>query len=424
MQKHQSLVKKIVLLAYKFPPYEGVGARRWAKFVKYFAKKGVEIHVVTTNWNSKGKLGWANDINSKNIIVHAFPNPLYELQRIFPFASSILDKCARIFRYRIFKHSDEAHFWTILHKEKIKKIIENNNIRYIIATGPPYSVNCLASKLKTEIKNSKVIQDIRDPWTDDLYFKLSDQQADIQKREEIDMLNNSDAVVAVTNSLLDLYKKKCTNAAVKFKTIYNGYDPDDASVKAHQPHTSGSEEQCINISYFGSVGAGRENQLLNFAKLLSNEGEVIYSKFRIAVFGSVDHQVDKIIKELPVGKIFNFHPFIATGEAQAFMNNANMHMSINAEIYSYAFGSKVFDAFLYKKKVLLISPEGELYSLIKDNALGYTTNGSEDQTKNVIRQMVADFETQKMNEENKYFNYGQFSIENLSDEYINFLNKI
>lgn len=55
-------MKKILLIAYKFPPYDGVASLRWAKMSKYLAKLGHEIHVLTVDWQEIGSKDFLEDI--------------------------------------------------------------------------------------------------------------------------------------------------------------------------------------------------------------------------------------------------------------------------------------------------------------------------------------------------------------------------
>ena len=117
------------------------------------------------------------------------------------------------------------------------------------------------------------------------------------------------------------------------------------------------EKEYINISYFGTIGAGREVQLMKFVTILNKQPEQLLSKFRINIFGGIENKVDEQIKELPISTIFNFNPFLPIDEVQYYMQSSQIHLSINSEIYSHAFGTKIFDAFLYRNLPWVMIPE-------------------------------------------------------------------
>ena len=50
----------VLIVSFYFPPYGGVGARRWAKFSKYLSKAGVKTHVLAANFD--GNSPWTKDI--------------------------------------------------------------------------------------------------------------------------------------------------------------------------------------------------------------------------------------------------------------------------------------------------------------------------------------------------------------------------
>ena len=39
-------LKHVLLISYSYPPYPGIGGRRWAKFSKYLSRLGFVIHVI------------------------------------------------------------------------------------------------------------------------------------------------------------------------------------------------------------------------------------------------------------------------------------------------------------------------------------------------------------------------------------------
>ena len=43
---------KLLIIAFKFPPYGGVGSFRWSKFTKYLAKSENKVNVLTIKWKN------------------------------------------------------------------------------------------------------------------------------------------------------------------------------------------------------------------------------------------------------------------------------------------------------------------------------------------------------------------------------------
>ena len=64
----------VLLVSYTFPPYKGIGGRRWAKFAKALARRGHPVHVIHSAGadSLKGSL-WSADVEHPNIITHPLP---------------------------------------------------------------------------------------------------------------------------------------------------------------------------------------------------------------------------------------------------------------------------------------------------------------------------------------------------------------
>ena len=305
-------VDKVLIIAHKFPPFEGIGARRWTKFVKYFSKKNVCVHIVTTNWSGLGKLSWKKDFENKNVTIHILKTPSLVLKNTLPALGNFIEKVTLKFRYKILNLIDDGHFWTIISKRKIEKIIKKNDIKYIIATGAPFSINCFAANLKNKFPHLKVIQDLRDPWMDSDYTLHSVKEKNRTAYAELEkkMINQSDGIVSVSQSLLDLFMKKAINPKTKGKAITNGFDPDDKlNVKANNKINLNTS--IINISYFGKLGFGRDTQLQRFANAIDKMDNINELKFKINFFGETDGAVVSEIKKMKnaAGK-FDFYTYL------------------------------------------------------------------------------------------------------------------
>src|ERR1700741_762637 len=64
--------KKILLICYSFPPFAGIGGRRWAKFSKHLTQHDFELFVIGAEHRSGKVSNWAQDIEG-NEAIHYFP---------------------------------------------------------------------------------------------------------------------------------------------------------------------------------------------------------------------------------------------------------------------------------------------------------------------------------------------------------------
>ena len=162
-------MKKILLIAFKFPPYAGVGGFRWSKFSKHLARLGYEIHVITVNWKNYGENTFLKDVQHDNIHIHKIPSGYPHNLKYRPFSNYIFEAIKLIFftfLNRFIFYDDEAQHWGKYLIPYCEKLIAKENIPIIIATGHPFQANYWASVLKNRNPTLKLIQDFRDPWVD------------------------------------------------------------------------------------------------------------------------------------------------------------------------------------------------------------------------------------------------------------------
>jgi hypothetical protein len=59
-----------VLIAFRFPPYDHVGAYRWSKLCGRLARLGHRIDVLCAHWPQVEDPGWFGDVQHENVRIH------------------------------------------------------------------------------------------------------------------------------------------------------------------------------------------------------------------------------------------------------------------------------------------------------------------------------------------------------------------
>jgi hypothetical protein len=421
----------VLLLAYKFPPYNRVGARRWAKFAKYFALSGFPVHVITSHWrNASTRTTWYQDIAGKEAIhVTRFSTPL---DRVEKFSSKLFFRLKFGFG-RLFLWTDEAYLFYASNLANICAYIKRNHIKILIATGAPFSTNYFAATIKRKFPHLKLIQDFRDLWTEEFYLeyptikKGSRMQRKIFRMEK-ESLSASDVVVSVTPGYLQRLKTKAMSYGLtlpRYELIENGFDPDDSILFNASDRPGLFKQDQLNICHFGTMDAGRDTEFQKFLLDSSRNLREKAAAIKFHFFCHFNEETKKAINTSPAGELVAFHDFVSPGEVQKFMFFADLHLVINDSVFFYAYGSKVYDAFMYTKPVLLISKREGLYDLVSDNSLGLATDNSSEQNKAVCDKLM--FNSEKM-KSHVYFNVnydlGQHSLPVLAAQYMNLIRQL
>ena len=172
-------MKKVLILAYDFPPYISVGGLRPYNWLKYLKQFDVEPVIITRQWANKygNESDYVAPSESKEVIIDASE---YGTIIRAPYRPNLANRLLLKYgadRFRFIRKVITAfyeYFQFILpigtkHNLLIEanKYLENNSVDVIIATGDPFVLFKYAKGLSTKHK-TPWIADYRDLWSQDI----------------------------------------------------------------------------------------------------------------------------------------------------------------------------------------------------------------------------------------------------------------
>jgi glycosyltransferase involved in cell wall biosynthesis len=364
----------VLLIAFKYPPYAGVGGFRWTKLTKYLAQQGYTIHVVTINWKETGADTYREDITHPNIIIHRIPSCYLHNIKYKRYKNTPLGQIRRFVKYGCFKfidlfwYDDEAHYWGLSLLPFCKKLIQEEHIKTVIATGHPFMANYWASKLKQDLSEIHLIQDFQDPWTDNVrkLYPIPFMRTRSLQHERF-ALNHCDVFFTVSPSLMNILEKKI-HASVKTAVIHNGFDIPLA--------TKPSLKRSFSFLYAGGVYFGREEPLeafLTAVDAIKNSTPEI----TISFYGEFPHHLKKKFRHLFTAGILAHFPFISPQEIQQKMYESFICLLFNSRILPYALSTKIYEYASVRRPTLAVYYGGDLDDLIQQHKLGVSVNGDD-----------------------------------------------
>lgn len=251
----------ILLISHTFPPYKGIGGRRWAKFAKALARMGHPVHVIHSAGSDdlRGSL-WTADISEPGIHVHPIPQryPTVLFKRPL---TSIADKVM----YRWWKAAlpmitkgnwlDKSILWHGQLTREAGALIKQHGIRWIIVTGAPFRLFHFGVELK-RAHGVQLLCDLRDPWTwHDGYGQgsLSTSDQAYERHLEREMMENADRVTSPHPSVIDHLRKNYPEQAAKCSVLGHAIDPDELG-QPLPPRNDGD----VRLIYAGSLYGAQE----------------------------------------------------------------------------------------------------------------------------------------------------------------------
>ena len=283
----------------------------------------------------------------------------------FPF-EKFLTRAFRVLLSKTFFRYGEAQHDASRIVAKIKEIITDHDIKNVIASGHPVSVNYAASIVKCDIPSINLIQDFRDNWNDlDSYSfpmgisRLSEKEDFID--QEFKSVYYADAVVNVTGTLTSVMAKRHNSQpSSKFHTIFNFYDESEV-VLGDSP-----QGESLTIRYFGSLYNQRIEAVYKILDALIEMPDIA-DDFRIELYTNYDREkISKRYSSL-LDRTVCFKSMVPPSDVKMLIGSSFACLSINAVHASYAFGTKIFEYMGQEKPIFHISNGGELSAILEQS---------------------------------------------------------
>src|SRR5688500_17692581 len=177
--------KKVLIIAYYWPPSGGSGVQRWLKFVKYLPQFGWEPYVFTPENPSFAirDESLLKDVPPEAEVIHF---PIWEPYEAFFRVSGLFGNRQTAKPTSLVSSSktrsvfqrlstwvtgnllipDPRRFWVKPSVNFLHEFLQENEIGTIITTGPPHSMHLIGRNLKRRNPHLRWFADFRDPWSD------------------------------------------------------------------------------------------------------------------------------------------------------------------------------------------------------------------------------------------------------------------
>ncbi len=256
--------RRVLLVAYSFPPVGGAGVQRPAKWVKYLPQFGWDVTVLTPENPSVPlrDVSLLVEIPAETRIVRAKTwEPDYRVKQQLanspranrPGLSQTIRGWAKSLASTVLQ-PDPQVLWV---RNAIRAAADElRRVRHdaILVTVPPFSALSIGTALKRRF-GLPLVFDFRDEW--DLSNRYLEQAPRgwwsqfVQSRMQRSLLRHADAVIATTQASAATYRAKLAAVGnpASSHCIYNGFDPDDFT----NVETSKKSSDVFRLVYMGTL---------------------------------------------------------------------------------------------------------------------------------------------------------------------------
>ncbi|UII75989.1 glycosyltransferase [Flagellimonas sp. HMM57] len=395
-------MRKVLVIAYYWPPAGGPGVQRWLKFVKYLRDFDIEPIVYVPKNPSYPIVdhGLANEIPEDiQVLKQPIREPyawasLLSKRKTKTISSGIIpekkpsfiEKTLLWIRGNLFI-PDARIFWVKPSIKYLANVLEEQQIGTIITTGPPHSIHLIGLGLKKQVQ-IKWVADFRDPWTSIGYhnkLRLSRSSQKKHKDLESTVLNTADKIV-VTSATTKKEFEEITDKPIK--VITNGFDDELNETELDADFT---------ISHVGSLLTGRNPIVLwKVLKSLVDKDHSFQKKLKIQLVGVVGEEVMESINEYGLSPYVEQLGYLSHEMVLQVQQKSQvlLLLEIDSEETKGIIPGKLFEYLNAQRPILAIGPKGwEAGQIIEGiNAGTVFLQQNEASIKNVLLKWFSDFE--------------------------------
>ncbi|MBS1938710.1 MAG: hypothetical protein JSS84_12965 [Bacteroidetes bacterium] len=398
----------ITIVSYTFPPSNGIGGRRWAKFSQELSKLGHEVTVVCAN-KSVPKNWYEKDYGGIDFKL---------LPKFYPgwlrgYTKSILEKICYLVTIKVISHLTKENIfdggigWRKPMLNVLEGIHKQKMIDVLIVTGAPFSLLYYGAEFKRRHKEVFYVTDFRDPWTWGSYYgipALSNCKRKHQETSENEAMLFSNLVCVPTDHMGDFLKGKYPDCKSKLYVLSHAYNPEKF------PPVS-TEVKREGFIYGGTLYAGIEEYMEKLLKVVRLNPK---SGFKWDIYtGANSPLLESDIEQTGIKK----HTFIPEEQLFQKIGNSAAYLAIYPPADKDLVSTKFFEIIHSKTPILYIGEEGEVGKFIRKSRAGIHILPEN------IERDLPQYLNGKVPFEEGFFDVSQYTFSSVTEKFVSEINR-
>lgn len=355
-------MRKVLVVAYYFPPFGGGGVQRTTKYVKYLPQFGWQPLVLTVQERYA-------DMRDPSLEGDVSPSlPIFRtaallLPRRFPWRLRNL-----IGRWLFVV--DQQLGWLPFATRGALQLHKRQQLDAVYTTSAPYTAHLIGLQIKKRT-GLPWVADFRDPWVDNFAhsFPTALHERGSQRLEQR-VVETADRITVVSEpmrrALLARYPALDPS---RILTLPNGYDPED--FRGLETLDNGSDR--MRIIYSGSFyGQRTPISFLHALQVAIARGNLPADKVQVILVGNTPRDIRERIAELGLGGLVEITGYLPHRESLGYLSGADLLLLIvgsgpNTEAVLTA---KVFEYLAAGKPILCLAPPCAAADLVREARAG------------------------------------------------------
>jgi glycosyltransferase involved in cell wall biosynthesis len=377
--------RRLLMVAYYYPPLGGIGSQRSQKFARHLPRHGWQPIVLTPDQGvyfvdrelDDGISAGATVVRTKAIQLSAMLRRASRLAGAdvapVPDPMEIREPGGAVGRARRFAANwlyipDGQIGWLPYAVQAGRRLIESHEVAAIYSTSFPITAHVAAYRLK-RATGIPWVADFRDLWTENHYDNTSSRlRKRLDRMIERRLLAGADALVTVSETWAEALRR-LSGGTKRVEVIRNGFDPDDFA-EAIPP-----EPSRWTLTYVGSFYGSRQDPSPIFDALsrLVAAGAIPRSEVNIDLVGPRDEYVQKRLEDFGLASAARWTGFVSHAESVRHQKRSHLLLLIipSGEPRSGLIPGKLYEYLGAGRKILAIIPDHfEAARIIRETGVG------------------------------------------------------
>ncbi|MCY2989950.1 MAG: glycosyltransferase [Planctomycetota bacterium] len=376
--------RRVLLIAYQFPPVGGAGVQRVAKFTKYLPEHGWEVSVLTVSNPSVPVTDRSllEEIPPQTIIRQAKSwEPGYRLKQTLTQGSppdsrraGWLTKIKRAVRNvaTMLLQPDPQILWVPEAIRQGRRLLRELPHHAILVSGPPFSSFLVGAALR-QFSGLPLVLDYRDEWTrSNCYWENKSHHPFTQWVQHVLqklVIRHADTAIATTQRSARTLEQESRNAGrpIPVRCLYNGFDP--ADLPQLQPRVAERDGRRFRLSHVGTLwNLTTSRALVEAIERLASRSPDLASRLEIELVGrctTAEESLLQRLQKLPCRLLRQ--EYVDHSSAVRVMGEADELCLLLSDVpgAERVVPGKTFEYLATGRAILAITPEGELRDVLR-----------------------------------------------------------
>lgn len=384
-------MRKVLIVAYYFPPLGWSGVQRTLKFVKYLRNFGWEPIIVTVAKTKFSVLDESlldeipkdieiiriDDMKFKDIT----DNIKCTMRKYTDYSLNIISNESLKNEYEkeientfeklrnLFLIPDGNSIWANNVINEIDKKIDIRNIDLVYTTSAPYSAHFVGHYLKTKYL-LPWIADFRDEWTNNPYiYSDNNIKYNLEEHIERNILNYCDKVITISDVAQRNYINSFQIDKSKIEVITNGYDEEDFRFDIIN-----KKNNKFTVVYNGSFYL--DIKPYTFIEAINNliiNNKIKIENIEIKFIGQIDSDIKSKTQSKDIYKLIKILDYLPHHQSLKESCKSNLLLLITGkdEKVKSVYTGKIFEYLRLKSPILALTPRKSVVEkLLRETGCG------------------------------------------------------